>query len=211
MYFCLKLTLKEWFKKTYYPIRFNRKNKMIYVYQVSGNVLSISWNKVFFTYAKGKGVFPEWGIDGHILAEDKKTVLQTFSLGYYGSRRELSGYWEFIRCYMEEDVVKELAETIIMCPPIADRKEGYKFGLLYSFRLCSRFDWIRFIVLPMILLESVSRYIAMRTSKIPQWTKEVEKACLISPNDNVDVDVDVDVSYKNNIPDLWRLHSLTKS
>ncbi|WP_340618877.1 hypothetical protein [Xenorhabdus entomophaga] len=38
--------------------------------------------------------------------------------------------------------------------------------------------------------------IAMRTSKIPQWTKEVEKACLISPNDTVDV------SYKNNIPDL---------
>ncbi|PHM56862.1 hypothetical protein Xsto_04128 [Xenorhabdus stockiae] len=42
LYFCLKLTLKEWFKKTHYPIRFNRKNKMIYVYQVSGNVLSIS-------------------------------------------------------------------------------------------------------------------------------------------------------------------------
>ncbi|MCC8367815.1 hypothetical protein J8V57_16315 [Xenorhabdus sp. PB61.4] len=58
LYFCLKLTLKEWFKKTHYPIRFNRKNKMIYVYQVSGNILSISWNKVFFIYAKGKGAFP---------------------------------------------------------------------------------------------------------------------------------------------------------
>ncbi|MBD2802534.1 hypothetical protein ID854_19355 [Xenorhabdus sp. M] len=168
IFFCVKWTLKEWFRKTHYPIRFNRNNKMIYVYQVNGQILSIPWNEVFFTYAKGKGAFPEWGIDGHILADDKETVLQTFSLGFYGSKYELSGYWEFIRCYMEEDVVKELAETIVMCPPVADWKEGYKFGLQYSFRLCSRFDRVRFIVLPIILLESISRYIAMKTSKIPQ-------------------------------------------
>ncbi|WP_422824361.1 DUF6708 domain-containing protein [Xenorhabdus bharatensis] len=48
IWFCLSITLKEWFRKTHYPIRFNRKTKMVHVYQVDGTILSAPWSKIFF-------------------------------------------------------------------------------------------------------------------------------------------------------------------
>ncbi|WP_340618878.1 DUF6708 domain-containing protein [Xenorhabdus entomophaga] len=200
IWLCLSIALKEWFRKTHYPIRFNRRNKMVYVYQVDGSILSVPWGKIFFTPYDGvskNSLIRGLGIDGHILANDNVTVLKTFSLPYYGSWEGLAGYWEFIRCYMEEDVLQELTKTIDMCPPVADRKEGYLFGLQYQFRFATKVEWIRLLWFPYILLENLSRYIAMLTSKIPQWPEEVEKACEVSPNDPIDV------SYKSNKLNLW--------
>ncbi|MBD2781657.1 DUF6708 domain-containing protein [Xenorhabdus szentirmaii] len=196
--FLSKIFLKEWFRKTHYPIRFNRKNQMVYVYQVDGTVLSASWKKVFFTPYEGKLGIPGWGIDGHILADDQETVLRTFSLGFYGDKDDMIGYWEFIRCYMEEDVLDDLSKTIFICPPIAEKKESYLFGLQYSFRFASKLEWYQLLFLPYTLLECLSRYIAMQTSKIPQWPEEIEISCKVASDDKIDV------SYKNNIQCLWR-------
>ncbi|MBD2781762.1 DUF6708 domain-containing protein [Xenorhabdus szentirmaii] len=196
---CLKIVLKEWFRKTHYPIRFNRKNKMVYIYQVDGTILSVPWSDIFFTPCEGKFGMPGWGINGHILADDKETVLKTFSLGFFDLRYNLSGYWEFIRCYMEEDVLDELSKTIFLCPPIAEQKESYIFGLQYSIRGGSKFNWLhQFPLFPYSVLEAVARYVATQTSKIPQWPEDVEKACQVMPDDPIDV------SYKNNSPHLWR-------
>ncbi|MCC8381226.1 DUF6708 domain-containing protein [Xenorhabdus sp. PB30.3] len=191
----LKITLKEWFIKTHYPIRFNRKNKMVYIFQVDGTVLSVPWDSVFFTITGGN----KWGIVGHILADDNERILKTFNLAIFEPKSNLPGYWEFIRCYMEEDVLKQIQKTIFLCPPISERKEGYIFGLQYLTRVDTKYDWI--FRLPFFLysmLEAFSRYIAMQTSKIPQWPEEVEREC------QIDFDDPIDVSYKNNIPYVWR-------
>ncbi|MCC8367817.1 hypothetical protein J8V57_16325 [Xenorhabdus sp. PB61.4] len=191
--------LKEWFRKTHYPIRFNRKTQMVYVYQVNGTVLVAPWSDIFFTLYEGKGIGLGWGIDGHILADDKETVLQTFSLGIYDSKVNIPGYWEFIRCYMEEDVLDELPKTIFLCHPISEKKESYIYGLQYILRVDTKWDWFyKLLLVPYYLLESFSRYIAMQTSKIPQWPEEVEEKCEVA------VDDPVNVSYKNNIPYVWR-------
>ncbi|EOC0417694.1 hypothetical protein ACI0Z1_002235 [Cronobacter malonaticus] len=42
-----KLLLKEWFRKTHYPIRFNRKNQMVYVYQVNGECFLFRGTRYF--------------------------------------------------------------------------------------------------------------------------------------------------------------------
>ncbi|MQL49360.1 hypothetical protein GEA64_15970 [Photorhabdus khanii] len=79
-------------------------------------------------------------------------------------------YWEFIRCYMEEDGSQEQADIILLCPPIEQKKEGYIFGLQYLMRMNSRLDWfVELINFPFDLITSIARYIAMQTSKIPQW------------------------------------------
>ncbi|PQQ23101.1 DUF6708 domain-containing protein [Photorhabdus hindustanensis] len=200
VYFSGKFTLKEWFATTHYPIRFNRKTQMIHVYRFNDTVLSVPWKEVFFTLTIGGGKWPEWCIDGHILADDQETVLDTFSLGFSEVSRELMpGYWEFIRCYMEEDGLQEQADIIILCPPIEKQKESYIFGLQYLMRMNSRLEWFLGIVkLPFDLISSIARYIAMQTSKIPQWPKEVEDAC------KVDLDDPINVSAANNPVHLWR-------
>ncbi|MBS9435496.1 DUF6708 domain-containing protein [Photorhabdus hainanensis] len=199
VYFSGKFTLKEWFATTHYPIRFNRKTQMIHVYRFNGTVLSVPWKEVFFTLTIGGGKWLEWSIDGHILADDQETVLETFSLGISGLRDMLPGYWEFIRCYMEEECLQEQAGIIALCPPIEKKKESYIFGLQYLMRMNSRLNWIFGIVkLPFDLITSVARYIAMQTSKMPQWPQEVEEACQVDPDDPINV------SAANNPVHLWR-------
>ena len=200
-YFLMRLLHKEWFRKTHYPIRFNRSNQMVYVYQVNGQILSVPWSKVFFTPAKSKGAMSEWGIDGHILADDGETVINTFSLAVsvMGSKKLLDEYWEFIRCYMEEDCVADLADIVTLCPPVENRKEGYIFGLQYLLKMDSRLEWIFLpIMFPLNLLASIGRYIAMQTSKIPHWSQEVLDACQPDPDDPINV------SAANNPEHLWR-------
>ena len=196
-----KLLRKEWFRITHYPIRFNRKKQMVYVYQVSGEILVIPWGCVFFTSASSKGAMPEWGIDGHILADNGETVINTFSLAIsvMGGKKLLSEYWEFIRCYMEVDCVEELADIVTLCPPVENQKEEYVFGLQYLMKMDSRLEWIHLPVkFPLALLASFARYIAMQTSKIPQWPQEVLDACQPESDDPINV------SAANNPEHLWR-------
>ncbi|MEK9496353.1 DUF6708 domain-containing protein [Photorhabdus sp. P32] len=199
-YLIAKFTLKEWFAKTHYPIRFNRKTQMIHVYRFNGTVLSVPWKDVFFTRTEERDRRWEWSIDGHVLADDQRTVLETFSLGLSGWREDIiQGYWEFIRCYMEEECLQEQADIIALCPPIEKQKESYIFGLQYLMRMNSRLDWILGVIkLPCALIASVTRYIAMQTSKIPQWPQEVEEACQVDPDDPINVSAD------NNPVHLWR-------
>ncbi|MDV5142746.1 DUF6708 domain-containing protein, partial [Chimaeribacter arupi] len=89
---------KSWFTWTHYPVRFNRKSKMVHVFKVDGTIISVPWKEVFFTRGRaGPGVMPEWSIDGHILAEDRNTVIDTFSLGFSNTRQELITNWAFVR------------------------------------------------------------------------------------------------------------------
>lgn len=82
---------KEFFRHTHYPIRFNRNNRMVYVFRLDGTVLAVPWDEVFFTLcpAQMRGV---WEVRGHVLAEDQNTVKETFVLSYYGqlSKTELA-------------------------------------------------------------------------------------------------------------------------
>jgi len=191
-----RFLLKDWFRITHYPVRFNRKKQQVHVYQVSGEVITIPWNDIFFTTSKQK---ISYCIVGHLLAEDKEIVLNTFSFGYVGQKEELSLYWEFIRCYMEEDCLEELAETGLFCPPVEKQKEGYIAGLQRLMQIDSRGDWLLLVLnLPFALVESVARYIAMQTSKIPQWPQDVLDACIVEPDDPIHV------GAENNPLHRWR-------
>ncbi|MBS9435505.1 MULTISPECIES: DUF6708 domain-containing protein [Photorhabdus] len=200
LYFISKFIRKEWFATTHYPIRFNRKTQMIYVYRFNGSVLSAPWKEVFFTLTEAIDKRREWSVDGHILADDQETVLETFSLGLSGWGKDIiQGYWEFIRCYMEEECLQEQADIIALCPPIEKQKESYIFGLQYLMRMNSRLGWIFGIIkLPFALIASIARYIAGQTSKMPQWPQEVEEDCQVDPDDPINV------SAANNPVHLWR-------
>ncbi|WP_330935803.1 DUF6708 domain-containing protein [Edwardsiella anguillarum] len=177
-------------------LRFNRKKQLVHVYQVSGEVITVPWGDVFFTTSKQR---ISYCIVGHLLAEDKETVLNTFSFGYVGQREELALYWEFIRCYMEEDCMEELAETVLFCPPVEKQKEGYVAGLQRLMQIDSRGDWLLLVLnLPFALVESIARYIAMQTSKIPQWSQDVLDACAVEPNDSINI------GAENNPVHRWR-------
>ncbi|MFC5476859.1 DUF6708 domain-containing protein [Massilia suwonensis] len=191
------LLKKEAFAYTHYPIRFDRKNQMVYVFRKNGTVASVRWDAVFFTL----GHMPqwnEWEVRGHILESDKVTVRETFALSYVGSidaenaglggandssKDLVRAHWEFIRRYMEDgpqDVIKQIQ----FCMPVDKRKEAFRVG---AERVFANFAGAPFLVywimFPLCLGVSVFRWIAMRTSKVPQWPSEVEASCMVEPND----------------------------
>ena len=56
---------KDAFRFTHYPIRLNRKTRMVHVFRTDSTVLSVSWDELFFCIA----ALPQnnWEIQGHVL------------------------------------------------------------------------------------------------------------------------------------------------
>jgi len=195
----------EIFFSTYYPIRFNRKNGMVYVYQSGGTVLSVPWRDIHFVLCSAKmPLSTQWTIVGCTTEEDGDTVAEVIPLPIDLSQgpEVILMYWEFIRCYMEEgdEYLPDLVDTIPWCPPVEKQKEGWLFGLLYlSKQLFGRLGLIvNALQLPIFFVISFPRWLVMATSKIPAWPAEVVAACQPAADDPVNK------GAENNPPQVWR-------
>lgn len=188
---------KESFSYTHYPIRFNRKTRMLHVFRTNGTVSTISWDAVFFTIGH-LPMWDEWEVQGHVLDKDGNTVIESFALSYVGSLSArdkvldcsdpssedfVRAHWEFIRRYMEEGP-QAVSSQIEFCMPIAAKKESFYVGFHRIFANIARAPTILFLFLaPFCMLFSLARVFAMRTSKIPQWPSSIESACAIETDD----------------------------
>ena len=184
-YFVFKVFRKESFAWTHYPIRLNRKTRMMYVFRTNGTVLSVPWDEVFFTLggAGGSGLIQNWDLRGHVLDKDGNTVKESFTFSMVSNKKEdLYQLWEFIRRYMEEGP-QDLYKQVEFCMPVSEKRESYFFGLK---RLIVNFKgqpFLQALMMPIFLLYSIGRVFAMWTSRIPKWPQEVENACRIEPGD----------------------------
>jgi len=182
--------LKDSFSFTHYPLRFDRKNRMVHVLRKNGTVLSTPWNTVFFTLGQVDQVHKFWNILGHVMADDKQTVIETFSLGASssGTPEELEilrAHWELIRRYME-DGPESVMDRVQICLPIKHSYETVGFGMR---RLLANGTGLKSLSPAMGLSTVIAvltlpfRVFAMRTSKIPRWPAEIEASSPISDND----------------------------
>lgn len=191
------LLKNESFSYTHFPIRFNRKSRMVYVFRKDGSVLSAPWDEIFFTLGHMPG-WNDWEVRGHILEPDKATVRDTFALSYVGS---LSGtdllpgvtefspqdfvraHWEFIRRYMEEGP-EAISNQVQFCMPIDKRRESFRVGMDRVFANIAGASFLLYwIMFPFCLIASIFRVFAIRTSKVPQWPADIEAISQIELND----------------------------
>ncbi|SQJ22631.1 Uncharacterised protein [Serratia rubidaea] len=196
-----KVLKTEWFAWTHYPVRFDRKNRLVHVFRLDGSSYSVAWDSVFFTTGLNhrKDSNKDYYISGHVLAEDKVTVLDTFCLpATHGDRKQLERHWEFVRRYMEEGP-ESVIGVVDFCLPIAEKREGFGFGLLY---LMSGFNGAPLFLLPLFFvlasLFALPRYIAMLTSRHPRWPASIESQCRIAGDDPYRRDA------SDNSPHPWR-------
>lgn len=179
---------KESFRWTHFPIRFNHRKRLVYVFRTDGTVLQAKWDRIFFTLGRCQRISgrQNWDIRGHVLDRDGETVLETFALpGDSSHIDELKSVWEFIRRYMEEGP-SSVHRDVYWCHDIADKRERYAAGLKYlvfpaGFYVCLKVLLI--VLFPMFFAESLGRWFAMRTSKIPVWPAEVEAQCAVDAFD----------------------------
>ena len=188
---------KEFFRLTHYPIRFNRKNRMVYVFLLNGTVMAESWDKLFFTEGECGGRLIGYGeirdVRVHRLAEDGETVLDTFALPEFSdvSYTYRFAFWEFVRRYMEEGPEKLMCR-VPMINDVADRRETFLAGWNrhHIAAVTNTSLWFACLFSPLTFLFATSRWLAVRTCKIPVWPTEVEAACQVDPKDPYIIDRD---------------------
>ncbi len=178
----------EAFRRTHYPIRINRKTRQVHMMRLDGSVLTVPWDRLFLCAAESSLPLSEHSVDirAHVLVEDSVTVKETFTLGYvpFADRDNLLKLWEYIRRYMEsaDGAERNFRETEL-CLPIDGRREGLLFGLMRTFAPLARVPVMQLIASPVFALNTWGRWIAMYTSRVPQWPAEVEAANAIAPDD----------------------------
>jgi len=182
---------KESFAYTHYPIRFNRKTRMVHAFRTDGTILSVPWSKVFFTLSQVDHFYRYWNVLGHVICDEKNVVRESFSLsisdvGNSDGVLVLKSHWEFIRRYMEHGPA-EIEGQVQFCLPISEKRESFIFGV---HRLLGNNSGTPLLMWPVMLTSMVFdlatapfRYFAMRTSKIPKWPEEVEATCVVEPDD----------------------------
>jgi len=173
------------FRHTHYPLRFNRRTRMVHVFRNDGSVLSVPWDKVYFTLGYLAADF--WEVLGHVLSDDGNTVLDTFPLSIRhiwdnSPGTTMYSQWEFIRRYMEEGPEK-LCGQVDLVMPIDEQRESYLHGFKRLFANYLPWPVAMVILSPVLFIGTIGRWIAMQTSKIPRWPAEVEAESQIDPND----------------------------
>lgn len=173
------LPLRDFFTHTYYPIRFNRKTRQIYVYREKrdGGIVTIPWEKGYFHIGQGLRDKQFLDLRCHVLEGD--LVRDTFVTGMYYLRKEpVRELWEFIRRYMDEDI-ESLGKVEVWTSTAPTWKNceimvGVTFGGLFG---------LGALLWPLALPVILTRWLVLKSCKPPVWPPEIEAACRIDPDD----------------------------
>jgi len=175
----------EAFRLTHYPLRFNRRTRMVHAFRYDGTVLSAKWDELFFTLGRGNRANGKqnWDIRMHVLDPDGVTVRETLSLGMDMEDQDLlRRFWELHRRYMEEGP-QAVAKIIEVFMPIAEQREGFAFGMRRWWSNFLPMPIAYFLIAPLVPFVGLGRWFAMRTCKEPVWPPEIEAECVIESND----------------------------
>lgn len=189
----------EWGGYTYYPIRLNHKTQMVHVFRRDGSILNVPWAEIYFTLDYDFSYFRFWEIHAHVLAEDRKTVLETFVLGSsgsveFGGLSILHAHWEFFRRYMAEGP-ESVARHVRFAMPVDGRRESYRSGyevIMSELRHPHPVAQLMTMIMwPIFFLQSLVRWVVMRTCKMPSWPEEIETLNQVAPNDPYRIDAQI--------------------
>jgi hypothetical protein len=179
----------EFFAYTHYPVRLNRKNKMVYVFRSNraGGVLAVPWDEVFWRIAPCDRLRKRavenyyYEVRGHLLEADGVTVRDTFSVGLCDTEYKLvEGQWELLRKFMVGGPAQVGPQELL---PLAGRREGFWFGMWCVAR---EFYWnvpALLLASPFWASEGLARKLAMLTCRQPRWPADVEAACAVPPSE----------------------------
>lgn len=186
----------------YYPIRFNRKNRKVYVYDVSGQIFSGDWEKIDFILNHRLGGYEGtfWEIKG-VIKDNNDLIIYTFAFALSKHKKqETLEIWQFIKEYMNNGPEKLYfnKHTVGMSPRLVPEKLSYCLNIesqpesLETSQEIVALDYqseIRsFYSRAMIKILGTTRNKFIRADKQPKWSQQVENECQVDATDPYIVD-----------------------
>jgi hypothetical protein len=177
--------LRESFTLTHYPIRFNRKNRMVYVFRPKrrADILRVKWDEVYWHIRHNKnrqfGGY-NWFIAGHVMSKDRKTVLETFAFGHVGGdAKDVYPLWEYVRRFMQDGPNSVQAPELYL--PINGRREGFWWGAQTVMLNTPANLLMGVLMMPFTAPAAITRWLCMLSNRVPAWPADIEQECG-SPN-----------------------------
>jgi len=173
---------KDFFTSTHYPIRFNRKTRMVHFHRGNkAGVVTVPWDEGFFHIGRGMRETFLNDIRCHVM--DGDVVKQTFAIGhYFDDERVVRALWEFIRRYMED------GPDATGLPP---HRRYIGLSMRPSLFNCyfiviasaSTSPFIGWALMPLLAPLILCRWLVLNTCSVPRWPEEIERASEIAADD----------------------------
>lgn len=171
--------LKDIFRFTHYPVRFNRANRTVYVFTGGAQRhVEVPFDEAFFFIHQEGGTAANsacvYDPRMHILRDGR--VVHTVAIGSDGggSPGIVRAHWEMIRRFMDEGIES------LPFPPLgvfASSRVSWKNALIIPFAVLPRV--VNWILAPVLVLIGTCRYIALASSRRPIWPRSVDAACAL--------------------------------
>jgi hypothetical protein len=172
---------KEYFTHTYYPIRFNRKTREVYVFrdERDGGIITVPWEDGFFHIGRGLGNKRLLDLRCHVMGSGE-VVKDTFVTGmFYMNQSAVQQLWDFVRRYMDENI-ESLGQVEIWTTPIPSFSNCWQIA---GTNIGAINNILTFLLSPIIFALAGTRWLVMKTCKHPIFPAEIEAKCAIEPND----------------------------
>ncbi|WP_277380794.1 DUF6708 domain-containing protein [Stenotrophomonas maltophilia] len=175
---------RDFFSYKYYPIRFNRRTRMVHAFVGKGEdgVITVPWDDAYFHLGHGQSERSLRDIRVHVM--DGDIVRRTFAVGhYFDDERKVREIWEFIRRYMDEGP-EQVIDATAPCRvhlSVADSWKNCYLTVVISLGE-ALVPW-RWVLMPLLLPLVACRWLVLKSSKAPVWPEHVSRESKIDADD----------------------------
>ena len=181
----------DMFRKTHYPMRFNRVDRKVYAWSQDMGVVNMNWDDIHFYQSKASASEERRGLGreevrGYVKDEAGNIVHHLVFFKYEGAKmmRGTLEIWELVRRYMEEpDGHVQAYRVDQRVLALEGRREGFYDSLTQATRVLADSRIMQVILAPAVTWAGTGRILAKWTCRVPRWPAWVEEACQVAPDD----------------------------
>ncbi|MBZ9560518.1 MULTISPECIES: DUF6708 domain-containing protein [unclassified Modicisalibacter] len=185
------LLRRELFRKTHYPMRFNRRDRKVYVWSQDMGVVTMNWDDIQFytseaTKSQDRRGMSREEIRGYVRDRNGNMLYHLVFFKYEGLKgmKGVLEIWELVRRYMEEpDGHIQAYQVDQRLLDLDGKRESFIHSLIQATQVMADSRAVQLIFAPMVMWAGTGRLIAKWTCRVPRWPEWVEEKCRVDPND----------------------------
>ncbi|WP_157956973.1 DUF6708 domain-containing protein [Salinicola aestuarinus] len=185
------LLSRELFRKSFYPIRFNRRDRKVYAWSQDMGVVTMDWDDIQFytseaTKSQDRRGMSREEIRGFVQDSNGNMLYHLVFFKYEGLKgmKGALEIWELVRRYMEEpDGHIQAYQVDQRLLDLDGKRESFIHSLIQANQVLADSRAFQLIFAPMVMWAGTGRIIAKWTCRVPRWPEWVEEKCRVTPDD----------------------------